>query len=102
MNQIEKYFNAEKYESLLFISVGVLQIIVGTSLYFRSSKDIASVNKNVQTENSKIQTEEIPRMDAVMKNFVWYKWIEIAFNHHRYSHVFIFVSKLQYLKVLDY
>ena len=40
MNQIEKYFNAEKYESLLFISVGVLQIIVGKSLYFRSSKDI--------------------------------------------------------------
>lgn len=107
MNTIEKYFNAEKAESLLFILVGIaaiavavyfvlklkqpfhngmavsliaialIQIIVGTSVYFRSPKDILRVNQIVQIEKSKIQQEEIPRMEIVMKNFVIYRWIEI-------------------------
>jgi hypothetical protein len=84
MNQIEKYFNAEKYESVLFVLVGVIavslaiyffvklkqpfyngmaypligvaliQIIVGTSVYFRSPKDISRVNEIVQTDQSRI------------------------------------------------
>lgn len=107
MNAIEKYFNAEKAESLLFILVGIaaiavavyfvlklkqpfhngmavplvaialIQITVGTSVYFRSPKDILRVNQIVQIEKSRIQQEEIPRMEIVMKNFIIYRWIEI-------------------------
>jgi hypothetical protein len=108
MEQISKYFNAEKSESLLFVIVGVaaillsayffikvkqpfyngmaysfiaialIQLTVGISVYFRSPHDIIRVNQIVQTEVAKIQTEEIPRMETVMKNFVLYRWVEIA------------------------
>jgi hypothetical protein len=49
MNPIEKYFNAEKYESVLFVLVGVvafalIQIIVGGSVYFRSPKYLQHLN----------------------------------------------------------
>ncbi len=107
MEQISKYFNAEKYESVLFVLVGLfallfaayflvkvklpfysgmaypliavalIQIVVGTSVYFRSPKDILRVNNIVEHEKSKIYAEEIPRMEVVMKNFVIYRWIEI-------------------------
>ncbi len=107
MEQISKYFNAEKYESLLFVLVGIfailfaayflvkvkipfytgmaypliavaiIQIVVGTSVYFRSPKDILRVNNIVEREKSKINAEEIPRMEVIMKNFVIYRWIEI-------------------------
>lgn len=108
MGHVEKYFSAEKYESVLFVLVGILaisfgiyffikakqpfyngmaysliavaliQIVVGSSVYFRSPKDIERVNRFVKTEHSKIQTEEIPRMKVVMKNFEIYRWIEIT------------------------
>jgi hypothetical protein len=108
MEQISKYFNAEKSESLLFVLVGVgaillsayffikvkqpfysgmaysfiaialIQLTVGSSVYFRSPHDIVRVNQMIQTEVSKIKTEEIPRMETVMKKFVLYRWIELA------------------------
>ncbi|MEW6005927.1 MAG: hypothetical protein AB1695_11495 [Stygiobacter sp.] len=108
MGQITKYFNAEKNESIFFVLVGIVAIIlatyffinvkqpfyngmayplilvaliqltVGGSVYLRSPKDILRVNEIVQMDKSKIQTEEIPRMTTVMKNFAIYKWIEIA------------------------
>jgi hypothetical protein len=108
MEQISKYFNAEKNESLLFVVVGLVaillsayffikikqpfysgmayplilialvQLTVGGSVYFRSPKDIARVNQIMQTEVAKIQTEEIPRVELIMKKFVLYRWFEIA------------------------
>lgn len=107
MNPIEKYFDAEKYESVLFILIGIIaiafagyfllrikqpfytgiayplvlvaliQIIVGSTVYLRSPKDIVRVNQIIERENQKIKTEEIPRMEVVMKNFDLYRWIEI-------------------------
>ena len=44
----------------------------------RTPDDIARVSKTLQSEPAKIATEEIPRMNTVMKNFVIYRWIEIA------------------------
>lgn len=108
MEQISKYFNAEKYESVLFVLVGLfallfaayflvkvklpfysgmaypliavalIQIVVGTSVYFRSPKDIIRVTHILEHEKSRIYAEEIPRMEVVMKNFVIYRWIEIV------------------------
>ncbi len=108
MDQVSKYFNAEKNESILFIIAGILalvvaayflvklkqpyyngfsyalaavaliQLTVGASVYFRSPKDIAMVNEIIKTEKQKIAAEEIPRMNTVMKNFSLYRRIEIA------------------------
>ncbi|OYU94422.1 MAG: hypothetical protein CFE21_15540 [Bacteroidetes bacterium B1(2017)] len=108
MNQVEKYFNAEKYESLLFVLIGIIaialasyflskvkqpfydgmayplitialiEIVVGSSIYYRSPKDIVRVNQIVQTDKSKIEQDEIPMMEVVMKNFEIYRWVEIA------------------------
>jgi len=108
MTVVEKYFNAEKGESILFALVGLvaivvaiyfllkvkqpfytgmayplimvalLQLIVGSTIYIRSPKDIARVNNTRQTSPQKIASEEIPRMETVMKNFVFYRWIEIG------------------------
>lgn len=102
MNQIEKYFTAEKYESILFVMTGVIaisfavyflvrlrqpffngvayplmvialiQIAVGSSVYFRSPKDTARVNEMFQNEKARINTGEIPRMEQVMRNFEIY------------------------------
>lgn len=108
MNQIEKYFTAEKYESILFVMTGVIaisfavyflvrlrqpffngvayplmvialiQIAVGSSVYFRSPKDTARVNEMFQNEKARINTGEIPRMEQVMRNFEIYRWVELA------------------------
>ena len=108
MTAIEKYFIAEKAESMLFIISGLLailfsiyfyfiikenfsigliipfvlfsvvQIVIGSTIYFRSPKDCIRVVKSIKNEPQKIQTEEIPRMEKVMKNFVLYRYFEIA------------------------
>ena len=107
MEQIRNYFNAEKAESLLFIAVGLIAIFVsiyfltvvkksyntgmsiplitvaliqlfaGTTVYFRSSKDITHVENIVSVDKSRILSEEIPRMKTIMNNFRIYRTIEI-------------------------
>ena len=108
MNIIRDYFNAEKFESLFFIFAGILaiglsiyfwfvlkeafyrgiavplvlvaaiQITVGTTVYLRSPKDIIRVENILAKAPKKVQSEEIPRMETVMKNFVIYRYVEIA------------------------
>ena len=108
MKFVTDYFNAEKYESLFFIGVGVvailaglylwfglkeplykgcawpliavalIQITVGITVYFRSPKDIIMVEHIIQNEPTKIQSQELPRMEVVMKNFVIYRYVEIV------------------------
>lgn len=105
---IETYFTEERIESLFFIIIGsiaillasfflliikysffkgmavplivigIIQMVVGISIYNRSSKDIERVKYFVKQEPKKIQTEELPRMKKVIKNFIIYKWIEIV------------------------
>ena len=36
------------------------------------------VKEIVETNKSKIKTQEIPRMQVVMKNFIIYRWVEIV------------------------
>ena len=109
MEQVAKYFSAEKGESILFFGVGLIaiilsiyfliklkqpfynglsysliaiafiQIAIGITIYIRTPNDIIRVNQIIQTEKEKIQSEEIPRMKTVLKNFVIYRWIEIVF-----------------------
>ncbi len=105
---IQGYFSAERFESLFFVGVGIfatllsiyfvfiikkpffygmaislifvalIQLVVGTTVFLRSPKDIIRVENSLKNEPSSIKTEEIPRMEVVMKNFVTYRYVEIG------------------------
>lgn len=120
---IYKYFIAEKQESLLFLIIGIvaillavicwffiktnppffkgaaipliviglIQCVVGFTVYTRSDKQKADVAYNIGMEPvSFVKQKEHPRMKTVMKNFVIYRWIEIAFIVTGLVLVFIF------------
>lgn len=106
---IEKYFIAEKQESLLFIAIGIaaiilaglgfflwktqawkgaaiplitialIQIIVGYTVYAKSDKQRTNNVYAYDMNPSKLVNEELPRMETVNKNFVVYRYVEIAF-----------------------
>ena len=104
---IEKYFNAEKQESLLFMLIGVVGIIaalvfffflktnfhkgaaipfmlvglllamVGYIVYKRSDDDRIRNVYAYDMNPSQLKEKELPRMQTVMKNFVIVRWVEI-------------------------
>ena len=105
---IEKYFTAEKSESLLFVIIGIsaivlavifffflktnfykgmavplllialIQITVGYSVYKRSDDDRKRNTYAYDLNPSDLKNKEIPRMEKVNRNFVLYRWIEIV------------------------
>ena len=105
---IEKYFNAEKAESFVFmgialfaivlalvfifynktafykgaaipmIGVGLLLGIVGYTVYNRSDEDRARNVYAYDMNPAELKEKEIPRMKTVMKNFIVYRYTEIA------------------------
>lgn len=60
------------------LAVGLIQLIVGTTIYLRSPEDKYSVTQMLINEQNEIKTKELPRMEKVMQNFTVYKWIEIV------------------------
>lgn len=108
MNPIVKYFTGEKVESYLFLSFGIigiviaiffyfvlktsflkgiaipivivsiLEIIVGVTIISRSPKDIERVQGYVSFNIEMIEKVEIPRMEKVMNNFVIFRYVEIT------------------------
>ena len=109
MDFIKTYFTAEKSESLIFLAlgaltigfsayalwkwgdlfykgfaapailIGLIQLVVGGTIYFRSDKQIQEMEQLYSTDIETFRNNELPRMDMVMKNFSLYKKIEIAF-----------------------
>lgn len=107
-SDIEKYFNAEKAESLLFLSIGIVGIIaaivflfvlktqfakgaaiplalvglllgvVGYTVYARSDSDRIRNVYNYDMNPGELKEKEIPRMETVMKNFAIYRYTEIV------------------------
>jgi drug/metabolite transporter (DMT)-like permease len=105
---IEKYFNAEKAESLLFLGIGVVGMIaavvfffalktqfykgaaiplalaglllgvVGYTVYARSDSDRIRNVYAYDMNPGELKEKEIPRMETVMKSFVIYRYTEIA------------------------
>jgi hypothetical protein len=59
------------------VTVALIQIVVGGSVYFRSDKQIETLTAQVQSAPTTYKTEELKRMDVVNKNFTLYKWIEV-------------------------
>lgn len=104
---IEKYFNAEKAESMAFMIVGSIAIIValllffimktnfykgaaipllliglflgsiGTIVYKRSDADRQRNVYAYDMNPGELKNKEIPRMENVMVNFKWYRYTEI-------------------------
>ncbi|HEX4956985.1 MAG TPA: hypothetical protein VFV46_02305 [Lacibacter sp.] len=105
---IEKYFNAEKAESLLFLGIGITAIIaailfllllkteiykgaavpmvliglllgvVGFTVYNRSDDDRIRNVYAYDMNPGELKEKEIPRMETVMKNFILYRSIEMV------------------------
>lgn len=105
---IEKYFTAEKQESLVFLIVGgaavvaalvffivyktsflkgmaipfavfgLLFAIVGYTVYKRSDDDRKRNVYAYDMNPTELKEKEIPRMQKVMKDFVTYRWTEIV------------------------
>jgi 4-amino-4-deoxy-L-arabinose transferase-like glycosyltransferase len=122
---IYRYFIAEKQESLLFLiigiiaillavvcwffiksnpsffkgaampllAIGLIQIVVGYSVYTRTDKQKAGIAYNIGIEPvSFVKQKELPRMKTVMKNFVIYRWVEIVFILTGLLLIFLFKS----------
>lgn len=105
---IEKYFNAEKNESLLFIILGITAIVIALVFFFylktnwhkgfaipfvvvglmhlivgytvnnRSDEDRKRNVYAYDMNPAELKAKEIPRMEKVNKNFVVYRYTEIA------------------------
>lgn len=108
MTKIHEYFQAERIESLVFmiigatsivcgfyfllvvnskfynglswplIFIGIMQLFVGTIIYFRSPTDIKRVTTFSQNSPKNIRNLEIPRMEKVMTKFKLYRYIEMG------------------------
>lgn len=107
MNPVVRYFSGEKAESYLFVCMSIatlllacyfllglktpfwkgaaipfivvafLEMVVGITITMRSPKDIARVENHIARQPERIITEEIPRMETVMRNFVIFRYVEI-------------------------
>lgn len=119
---IEKYFTAEKSESLVFILIGmaaiilaivfffflktnfykgialplalisIIQVSVGYTVYKRSDSDRKRITYAYDMNPSELKSKEIPRMEKVMKNFVVYRWVEITLALAGLALIFLYRS----------
>ncbi len=68
-----------KGAAIPLLAIGIVQCVVGFTVYSRSNKQMNEVAYNIGMEPvSYTRTQELPRMETVMKNFVIYRWVEIA------------------------
>lgn len=69
-----------KGAAIPLLAIGLVQIIVGYSVYAKTDKQKATIAYNIGIEPAAfVKQTEMPRMKTVMKNFVFYRWVEIAF-----------------------
>jgi hypothetical protein len=104
--QIATYFSAERQESLLFIlaavlaigvsvwlwmsghrlkamaypfvAIALIQLVVGGTVFLRSPTQIQPLTAQAASQPQQFVQAETARMTTVMKNFVLYRYIEIA------------------------
>lgn len=62
-----------------FIIIATLLLIICVGVVLRSSNDIVRVNAFYALDPNRIKTEELPRMQTVLRNFKIVIWAEIAF-----------------------
>ncbi|MEO6759870.1 MAG: hypothetical protein ABIO24_10495, partial [Saprospiraceae bacterium] len=106
---LQTYFQAEKKASMLFLGVGILtcwiggssfleaagpfyiglalpligvgiiQIAIGATVLRRTDDQLNELEALLQNNSTAFRASETQRMDAVMRNFVKYRWVEVAF-----------------------
>ena len=86
----ELFFNGISYA---FIAIGMVQLVVGLTIYRRSDMDTVRVNHYIEREKMNIKDLEIPRMEMVLKNFVSYRWAEMVLIVVGILFVFLFGQK---------
>ncbi len=108
VSQMEDYLDAERAESRLFvgmgvatlgggatalaasdrdflrgasgplIGVGLIQLVVGGSVWWRTEAQKAQLRSLILTDPARYVSEETARMKVVNDNFVIYRWTEIS------------------------
>lgn len=69
-----------KGAAVVLMASGLIQTIVGFNVYTRTDKQKSDVAYNIGIEPvTYTKHTELPRMTKVMKSFVIYRWVEIAF-----------------------
>ena len=69
-----------KGAAIPLLAIGLVQIVVGYSVYTKTDKQKAIIAYNIGLEPTVfVKQTEMPRMKTVMKNFIFYRWVEIAF-----------------------
>ncbi len=106
--QMEDYLEAERAESRLFVGLGVLsvaggavalaasdrpalhgaslpvmgvgliQLLVGGSVWWRTEQQMAALRAQIQTAPGQYVADETRRMQGVNDNFVIYRWTELS------------------------
>ena len=72
--------NFFKGAAIPLLAIGLIQIVVGYSVYSRTDKQKANIAYNIGMEPvAYVKQTEQPRMKTVIKNFVIYRWVEIVF-----------------------
>lgn len=106
-SDLRGYFGAEVFESWLFvglgaatigtgsyfftrsdslllgaagplIGVGLIQLVVGLAVLVRTNTQVAALLALSRTDPTRFVTEESARMRVVNRNFVIYRWVELA------------------------
>jgi glucan phosphoethanolaminetransferase (alkaline phosphatase superfamily) len=70
--------NIYKGAAIPLILIGLLHIIVGYTVYKRSDAQRIDMAYQYGIANNQAPASELSRMDTVMKNFVIYRYVEIA------------------------
>jgi len=79
--------------ALPLLVIGIVQCTVGFTVYSRSNRQMKDVAYNMGIEPAMYARQtELPRMEKVMKNFVIYRWMEIAFLIAGVLLIFLFRS----------
>ncbi|MGL5889711.1 MAG: hypothetical protein ACRC3B_07495 [Bacteroidia bacterium] len=76
------FINRERFFVGLAIPVlvvGLIQIVVGATVFFRTQQQVAGLEELFATDPAKFASSELERMITVMNNFHIYKWVEIGF-----------------------
>lgn len=69
-----------KGAAIPLLVIGLIQIIVGYSVYARTDRQKATIAYNIgMGPVAFVKQTELPRMKKVMQSFVIYRWVEIAF-----------------------
>ena len=80
-----------KGAAIPLLVIGLIQLVVGYSVYSRTDKQKADIAYNIGMEPvSYVKQTEQPRMKTEMTNFIIYRWVEIAFIITGLILIFIF------------